>query len=40
MRYQPRPERNEELRSRIVALAQRHPRYAAGMIHLKLRLAG
>ena len=27
-RYQPRPDRNQELRERIVALAQRHRRYA------------
>jgi putative transposase len=40
LRYQPRPDRNEALRARIVALAQRHRRYGVGMIHLKLRLAG
>ena len=28
------------LRARIVALAQRHRRYGAAMIHLKLRQAG
>ena len=28
------------LRTRIVALAQRHRRYGVGMIHLKLRQAG
>jgi putative transposase len=39
-RYQPRPDRNVELRARIVALAQRHRRYGVGMIHLKLRQAG
>jgi putative transposase len=39
-RYQPRPDRNIELRARIVALAQRHRRYGVGMIHLKLRQAG
>src|SRR5690606_15379278 len=39
-RYQPRPDRNGELRERILALAQRHKRYGVGMIHLKLRQAG
>ena len=40
LRYQPRPDRNQGLRERIVALAQRHRRYGVGMIHLKLRQAG
>lgn len=40
LRYQPRPDRNAELRARILALAQRHRRYGVGMIHLKLRQAG
>jgi putative transposase len=40
LRYQPRADRNRILRERIVALAQRHRRYGAGMIHLKLRQAG
>lgn len=39
-RYAPRPDRNVELRERIVALAQRHRRYGVGMIHLKLRQGG
>ena len=39
-RYQPRPDRNQALRERIVGLAQRHRRYGAGMIYLKLRQAG
>ncbi len=39
-RYTPRPDRNVELRERIVALAQRHRRYGVGMIHLKLRQGG
>lgn len=39
-RYQPRPDRNGELRERILALAQRHKRYGVGMIHLKLGQAG
>ena len=39
-RYRPRPDRNVELRERILALAQRHKRYGVGMIHLKLRQAG
>jgi transposase InsO family protein len=39
-RYAPCPDRNVELRHRIVALAQRHKRYGVGMIHLKLRQAG
>lgn len=40
LRYQPAPDRNQELRERIVTLAQRHRRYGAGMIYLKLRQAG
>ena len=39
-RYEPRPDRNGELRERIRALAHRHKRYGVGMIHLKLRQAG
>lgn len=39
-RYRSRPDRNGELRERILALAQRHKRYGVGMIHLKLRQAG
>lgn len=40
LRYQPRPDRNGALRDRIIALAQRHRRYGAAMIYLKLRQAG
>lgn len=40
LRYQPRPDRNGALRARIIALAQRHRRYGAAMIYLKLRQAG
>jgi transposase InsO family protein len=40
LRYEPRPDRNVELRGKIVALAQRHRRYGVGMIYLKLRQAG
>jgi transposase InsO family protein len=40
LRYEPRPDRDVELRARIVALAQRYRRYGVGMIHLKLRQAG
>jgi putative transposase len=40
LRYEPRPDRNVALRTRIVALAQRHRRYGVGMIHLKLRQSG
>jgi putative transposase len=40
LRYEPRPDRNGELRQRIVTLAQRHRRYGAAMIYLKLRQAG
>jgi hypothetical protein len=40
LRYQPAPDRNGELRDQIVRLAQRHRRYGAGMIYLKLRQAG
>lgn len=39
-RYKPQPDRNIELRDRILALAQRHKRYGVGMIYLKLRQAG
>lgn len=39
-RYAPRPDRNGELREKILTLAQRHKRYGVGMIHLKLRQAG
>jgi putative transposase len=37
LRYVPRPDRNVELGERILALAQRHKRYVAGMFYLKLR---
>lgn len=40
LRYRPAPDRNVALRERIVALAQRHRRYGAGMIYLKLRQVG
>ena len=40
LRYVPAPDRNGDLRTRIIALAHRHRRYGAGMIHLKLRQAG
>jgi len=40
LRYRPRPDRNTALREKIVALAQRHRRYGAEMIYLKLRQAG
>lgn len=40
LRYQPAPDRNVELRERILALAHRHRRYGAEMIYLKLRQAG
>ena len=40
LRYQPRADRNVKLREKIVALAQRHRRYGAEMIYLKLRQAG
>lgn len=33
-RYAMRPDRNVELRQRILTLAQRHKRYGVGMIHL------
>ena len=39
-RYVPRPDGNAVVRDRIVALAQRHRRYGAGLIYLKLRQAG
>lgn len=40
LRYEPREDRNVELRAKILALAQRHRRYGVGMIYLKLRQAG
>jgi hypothetical protein len=40
LRYQPRADRNGSPRERIIAPAQRHLRYGAGMIYLKLRQAG
>jgi transposase InsO family protein len=40
LRYQPRADRNRSLRERIVTLAQRHRRYGAGMLYLKLRQSG
>ncbi len=40
LRYQPRPDRNTELRPTIAALAQRHRRYGVGTIYLKLRQRG
>ena len=40
LRYRPAPDRNVELRRKIVVLTQRHRRYGAGMIYLTLRQAG
>ena len=40
LHYQPKPDRNVELRVRIVELAYRHKRYGVGMIYLKLRQEG
>jgi len=40
LRYVPAPDRNAELRHRIVTLAQWHRRYGTGMIYLKLRQSG
>jgi putative transposase len=40
LRYAPRPDGNAELRQQIVQMAQRHRRYGAPMIYLKLRQAG
>ncbi len=39
-RYEPAQDRNCVLKDKIIALAQRHRRYGAGMIYLKLRQAG
>jgi hypothetical protein len=39
-RYEPAQDRNCALKEKIIALAQRHRRYGAGMIYLKLRQAG
>lgn len=40
LRYVPAPDRNATLRETIVTLAQRHRRYGAEMIYLKLRQQG
>ena len=40
LRYQPAEDRNVDLKAKIITLAQRHRRYGAGMIYLKLRQAG
>ncbi len=40
LRYQPAEDRNAALKEEIIPLAQRHRRYGAGMIYLKLRRAG
>lgn len=40
LRYEPVSDRNCALKDKIVALAQRHRRYGAGMIYLKLRQTG
>lgn len=37
LRYTPHPDKNVELRQRILALAQRYKRYGVVMIYLKLR---
>ena len=37
LRCETRPDRNVALRAQIVALVQRHRRYAVGMVYLKLR---
>ena len=39
-RYEPAADQNGALKDKIIALAQRHRRYGAGMIYLKLRQAG
>lgn len=40
LRYELRVDRNAELRGKIMAIAQLHRCYGAGMIYLKLRQAG
>jgi len=40
LRYESAADRNCALKEKIIALAQRHRRYGAGMIYLKLRQAG
>lgn len=40
LRYEPRADRNVRLREQIVTLAERHRRYGAEMIYLKLRQRG
>jgi transposase InsO family protein len=40
LRYEPVHDRNCAFKEKIIALAQRHRRYGAGIIYLKLRQAG
>ena len=40
LRYEAAVDRNCALKEKIIALAERHRRYGAGMIYLKLRQAG
>jgi len=40
LRHQPRPDRNTELRTSIVGLAQRHRRFCMRVIYRKLRQRG
>ena len=40
LRYEPVNDCNCAVKEKIIALAQRHRRYGAGMIYLKLRQAG
>ena len=40
LRYVAAPDRNAELRKKIVARAHRHRRYGSAMVYLKLRQAG
>lgn len=40
LRYEPRSDRNADLRTEIIRLAHRYKRYGAGMIYLKLRQDG
>jgi putative transposase len=39
-RYKPAQDRNCVLKEKVIALAQRHRRYGAGKIYLKLRQSG
>lgn len=40
LRHRPQPDRNAELKAKLVHFAHRYRRYGAEMMHLKLQQAG